>query len=573
MRSVAQPVASRRTNLSYADVLVLVGVAAITYLGLRLALYAPAEVRGRAISLAPAALPHYALLSVARMAVAYLLSLIFSLVYGYVAAHSKRAEKVMLPVLDVLQSIPILSFLPVVLLSLAAILPKVWAVEMASIALIVTSQAWNLTFSVYQSLTTVPRELQEASAVFRLGRWLRFRRLELPFATIGLIWNSMMSWSGGWFFLMAAETFAIGRRNFRLPGLGSYLYEAANQGDMHAVFWGLGALVAVIVLLDQLVWRPVLAWSDRYKLEMVPGEEASSSWFYELLERSALVGWLQDRVFGPVSEAIDRPFLPRLAPAEAPRVKDRRALAAAGRYGALAVAGALLLYGGVRAAQLLLTLPLQTWGRIGLGVLATSLRVALALVIAVAWTLPVGVAIGTNRRLASVLQPVVQMVAAIPATALFPVALLFLVGLPGGLNLAAILLMLLGTQWYALFNIIAGAAAIPEDLRYTTNMLRLGRVERWRAFLLPGLAPYLITGLITASGGAWNASIVAEYVTFGGHRYQTLGVGALIAEATNTGNYALLLAATLSLVLTVVLLNRFFWRRLYAYTAERCRLD
>ena len=574
MRSMAQLTVSRRTSFNYADALVLLGITVALYGCLRLALYAPAEIRGPQISLSPAALPHYALLSVARMAAAYLLSLLFSLGYGYIAAHNKNAEKVMLPILDVLQSIPILSFLPVVLLGLAAILPEAWAAEMASIALILTSQAWNMTFSVYQSLTTVPRELQEAAAVFRLGRWLRFRRLELPFATIGLIWNSMMSWSGGWFFLMAAETFAVGKRNFRLPGLGSYLYEAANQGNMHAVLWGLGALVLVIILLDQLIWRPALVWGNRFKLETVQGEEAPTSWFYDLLERSTMVEWFTKRVIEPLSEAVDRLFLPRPEPSPRPPVpRGWKVATAAVRYAALAMAGTVLVYGGVRAAQLLLTLPLTAWGWIGLGVLATGLRVVLALLIATAWTLPVGVSIGTNRRLATVLQPVVQMVASIPATALFPVVLLFLVGLPGGLNLAAILLMLMGTQWYALFNIIAGAAAIPEDLRYTTAMLRLGRWERWRAFILPALSPYLITGLITAGGGAWNASIVAEYVAFGGQKYQTLGIGALIAEATNTGNYALLLGATLALVLTVVLLNRLFWRRLYAYAAERCRLE
>jgi len=572
MRSMAQPAMSRRTGLNYADALVLLGITAAIYGILRLALGAPAQIRGPRISLSPAALPGYAILSLGRMGAAYLLSLLFSLGYGYAAAHNRQAERVLLPVLDVLQSIPILSFLPVVLLGLTAILPEAWAVEMASVALILTSQVWNLTFSVYQSLTTIPHELQEAADVFQLGRWLRFRRLELPFATIGLIWNSMMSWAGGWFFLIAAESFSVGPRDFRLPGLGSYLYEAANQGDRPAVFWGLAVLVCTIIVLDQLIWRPVLVWGDRFKLDMVKGEGAPGSWFFDLLERSALIGWLQERAIRPLSEGVDQ-LGGRGGVGAAGRPAGRRAIAAAGRILVSLLAGAALLYGGGRAIELLLTLPAADWGRIGLGVLATALRVAAALVVAVAWTLPLGVAIGTNRRLATVLQPIVQLVASVPATALFPVVLLFFVGLPGGLNLVAILLMLMGTQWYALFNVIAGAAAIPEDLRYTTNMLRLGRVERWRTLILPALSPYLVTGMITASGGAWNASIVAEYVTFGGQRYQTLGVGALIAEATRAGNYALLLGATLSLIVAVVLINRLFWRRLYARAAERCRLE
>jgi len=572
MHSPAQASVSRRTDLNTADALVLLGMAVVLYGALRLALGAPAEIQGPQISLSPAALPRYTLFSLSRMAAAYVLSLVFSLAYGYAAAHNKSAEKILLPVLDVLQSVPILSFLPVVLLSLVAVLPEAWAVELASVVLILTSQAWNLTFSVYQSLTTIPRELQEASAVFRLGRWLRFRRLELPFATIGLIWNSMMSWAGGWFFLMAAESFAVGRRNFRLPGLGSYLYEAANRGDMRAVLWGLGVLVLTIILLDQLVWRPILVWGDRFKLETVKGEGAGDSWFYDLLERSTLVGGLKERVLGPLSETLDQPFGLRVALAPSRGQTDRRLLAAV-RSVVLAAVGAGVLYGGVRAAHLLAALSLADWAQIGLGLACTALRVAVALMIAVAWTLPVGVAIGTNRHMATVLQPIVQLVAAIPATALFPVILLFFVGLPGGLNMAAVLLMLMGTQWYALFNIIAGAAAIPEDLRYTTSILRLDWLDRWRTLILPAIAPYLITGMITASGGAWNASIVAEYVTFGGQKYQTLGVGALIAEATNTGNYALLLGATLALMVTVVLINRFFWRRLYNWAAERCRME
>jgi len=572
MTRVIQPAFSRRSGLNSADALVLVGLAAVTYWVWRLALAAPAQVRGPQISLAAGALPGYALFSTLRMAAAYLLSLAFSLAYGYAAARYKTAEKVLIPILDVLQSIPILSFLPVVLLGLAAVLPEAWAAEMASVALILTSQAWNMTFSVYQSFTTIPRELQEAANVFRLGRWLRFRRLELPFATIGLIWNSMMSWAGGWFFLMAAETFAIGPRDFRLPGLGSYLYEAANRGDIGAVLRGLLALVAVIVILDQLVWRPLVAWSERFKLETVRGEEATGSWFYDLLERSALVGWLQERVLHPLSEALDSPF-PRRAEGQAAESRLSPRAAALGRWLGLALVGVFLAYGGLRAGGMLLALAPGQWARIGLGVLATALRVAVALAIAVVWTLPVGVLIGTNRRLATVLQPVVQLVASIPATALFPVMLLFFLRLPGGLNLASVILMLMGTQWYALFNIIAGAAAIPEDLRYTASILGLSRLERWRTLILPALAPYLITGMITAGGGAWNASIVAEYLSFGGRHYQIVGIGALIAEATNSGNYTLLLGATLSLVLTVVLINRFFWRRLYGYVAERCRME
>lgn len=557
--------------ISWGDIVVLIGLTGLLYGGVSLAREASTVISGPVISLYPGALPLYAGLSLGRMTAAYILSFLFTLIYGYLAANNRRAERVLLPILDVLQSVPILSFLPVVLLSLSAMLPQRLAAELASIVLIFTSQAWNMTFAWYQSLITVPKELREASTVFRLNPVLRFKILELPFAAISLIWNSMMSWSGGWFFLMAAEIFSVGQRDFRLPGLGAYLHEAANQGDLTAILWGLGTLILLIVALDQLLWRPLLAWSDRFKLEMVEGEKAPTSWFYDALLDSRLIAWSVERVYRPLTERIDI-FLGRSfpAPSESPAGKS-------GRPWLLYLLGALVglgfLYGAYGAGGMLLGLPLRQFGQIGLGVLATLMRVVVALVFAFAWTVPLGVAIGTNPRLAAILQPLAQIAASLPATAFFPVVLLFVLTLPGGLNLAAILLMLMGTQWYLLFNIIAGAAAIPQDLKYTTVLLHMSRWERWRTLILPALFPYIITGGIAASGGAWNASIVAEYVQFGGRTLHTLGIGALIAEATAVGNYPLLLASTLSMILTVVVINRFWWRRLYRVAEENYRME
>jgi NitT/TauT family transport system permease protein len=561
-----------RPAFSVADALILLALAALLYVGARLALNAPAEVSGPTISLSPTALPWYALLSVGRMAIAYLLSLSFTLVYGYTAAHNRTAEKVLMPVLDVLQSVPILSFLPVVLLSLSAILPEDFAVELASIVLIVTSQAWNMTFSFYQSLTTIPGEMHEASTIFRLNPWLRFKMMELPFATGGLIWNSMVSWAGGWFFLMAAETFSVGSRNFRLPGLGSYLQAAANAGDTHLILWGVGTLVLVIVLMDQLVWRPVLAWANKFKVEMVTGDEPPEAWFYDVLSRSWLLEQFGRYIWHPLNERVDA-ALGYVSPnaAFSGRSANGRPSAVTLIFGAGVIAG--LAYGGLQAALLLATLPGTQWARIGIGTMATLLRVSIALAIAVAWTVPAGVLIGTNRKLATVLQPIVQIVASVPATALFPIMLLALINVAGGLNLAAVLLMLMGTQWYVLFNVIAGASAIPQDLAYSTQLLQLKGWARWRTLILPALFPYLVTGIITGSGGAWNASIVAEYVNFGGKTLDTVGVGALIAEATASGNYALLLGATLTLIITVVTINRFLWRRLYVMAEEKYRME
>jgi NitT/TauT family transport system permease protein len=508
------------------------------------------------------------------MAAAYFLSLLFSLVYGYGAARNRTAERVMTPLLDVLQSVPILSFLPVVLLSLSAILPEALAAELAAIVLIFTSQAWNMTYSFYQSMKTIPVELREASAIFRLDPWLRFKTLELPFAAVGLIWNSMMSWAGGWFFLMAAEIFAVGNRDFRLPGLGSYLQTAANAGNVPAVLAGLLTLILVIVLLDQFIWRPILAWADKYKLELTSGDEPPDSWFRDVLARSWLLEQVGRRAWAPFTEWADgglrRSSRDRVAPTETTPTAMR--LSAGTLLFGLVFAG-VAVYGGGRTFLLLRTVTPAEWGAIGLGVLATFARVAVALAIALLWTIPVGVAIGTNRRLAAILQPIVQVVASVPATALFPVILLLLLPLPAGLNIAAVVLMLMGTQWYVLFNVIAGTSAIPQDLRYTTDLLRLSRWDRWRTLILPALFPYLVTGGITASGGAWNASIVAEYVQFAGSSHATVGIGSVIAQATSAGQFDVLLAGTLALICTVVLINRSFWRWLYRLAEERFRME
>ncbi len=553
------------------DAVVLLALAGVLYVGARLAFEAPADVTGPDISLDVAALPWYAALSLARMAAAYALSLAFSLAYGWYAAGHRRAERVMMPLLDVLQSVPILSFLPVVLLSLSVLLPTAVAAELAAVVLIFTSQVWNMTFSVYQSAKTVPVELREAAAVFRFGTWFRLKVVELPFAANGLVWNSIMSWAGGWFFLMAAEMFTVGSRDFRLPGLGSYLSTAAQQGDVHAIALGVAALVALIVALDQLLWRPLLAWAQRFRLETVEGEAARSSWFRDLLARSWLVERARARWWTPALERLDRRWQHPLAPVvpdgavDSPPTWRARVLALVAGLG-----GAHL---GVRALQMLATVPPAQWLEIAVGLGATLLRVAAALVIAAAWTLPVGVAIGLRPRLAAVLQPVAQVAASVPATALFPVLLLALLQLPGGLNVAAVLLMLLGTQWYLLFNVIAGANAIPQDLRDTAALLRLSRRERWRTLLGPAVFPYAVTGAITAAGGAWNASIVAEYVEFGGRTHAAVGVGATIARATAEGDFALLLAATLAMVGAVVLINRLVWRPLYRLAEARYRME
>jgi NitT/TauT family transport system permease protein len=564
---IAQPLLRPPT---WGDAVVFISLASLIYLGVHLGLSAPPAIKGPEISLSPKHLLYYAGLSTSRMAAAYLLSVIFSLIYGTFAANHRGAEKILIPLLDALQTIPILSFLPVVLLSFIAIFPLRLALELSSIFLIFTSQTWNLTFAWYQSLTTIPRNLMQASTMFHFNPWLRFKTLELPFAAISLIWNSMASWAGGWFFLMAAEIFSAGERNFRLPGLGMYLQEAANQGDLTAIAWGVGTLVLTIVILDQLIWRPLLAWSDRFKFQLSESETPPTSWFYDALRSSTLIRGVSHYLFHRPWGRLDEWLTSRLPQTSGVLRGHRRIWL----WYSLGLAAALgLTYEAYRAGLMLWSVPLKQWGTIGLGLLATLVRVAAALTMALAWTLPVGVAIGTNQRLASWLQPLVQITASVPATALFPVLLLMLLGLPGGLNLAAILLMLLGTQWYLLFNIIAGASAIPQDLHYTATLLQLGRWERWRTLILPALFPYAITGAITAAGGAWNASIVAEYTQFGGQTFKTIGIGAAIAQSAAAGDYPMLLASTLTMLLTVGTINRLVWQRLYRVAEARYRME
>lgn len=558
-------------SFTVGDIVALAIIVVLLYMGAQLAFNAPAFVNGPEISLNPIALPWYASLSVGRMAMAYFLSMLFTLTYGRAAAYNRRAEQLLMPLLDVLQSVPILSFLPVVLLSLSVILPQNIAAELASIVLIFTSQAWNLTFSWYQSLTTIPNELREASAIFRFNSWMKFKHLELPFGMISLVWNSMMSWAGGWFFLMAAEMFTVGARDFRLPGLGAYLQEAAYQGNYQAIGWGLGALILTVVLLDQLVWRPLIAWSNRFKVEMVEDDEPPTSWFYELIGSARLVRWVSERLIKPFTEVVDSKLL-TLFPMQTETFVGKKRQ----RWPAILLdllLGFGVLYGLYRAGLMLLAVPPYQWAQLSIGVLATFLRVFVALLVAMIWTVPVGVAIGTNQRLAAVLQPIVQVIASVPATALFPVILILVVKLPAGLNLAAVLLMLMGTQWYLLFNIIAGASAIPQDLEYTSQLMQLSGWQRWQTLILPAIFPYLVTGAITASGGAWNASIVAEYQQFGGQTVMITGIGAWIARSTASGDYPLLLAATLAMVLTVILINRLFWRKLYRLAAEKYRME
>jgi NitT/TauT family transport system permease protein len=517
------------------------------------------------------ALPVYAGYSLLRITLAYLLSLAFTLVYGYVAAYNPRAERFMIPLLDVLQSIPVLSFLPGVMLAMVALFPgRQLGVEAGAILLIFTGQVWNMAFSFYASLKSIPKEMREAAKIYGFSWWQRFIEMELPFAAIGLVWNSMMSVAGGWFFLMACEMFVLGARDFRLPGLGSYLQTAASAGDTRSILWGIATMVAVIVLLDQFIWRPVIAWAEKFKVEQVESSDAPRSWVLELFHHSRGLRQLRSRTLEPWGERLMMHFSRQGATVEPEKPRPAR-------LWLMRVLAVVLLigtmYGIVRVAMILTGLQSAELREAGTGLIATFFRVNLALVLGALWTIPAGVAIGFHPKLARIAQPLAQIAASVPATALFPVVLLLLIRVGGGLGVGSIALLLLGTQWYILFNVIAGAIAIPTDLKECCFVFKLKGIERWKKLILPGIFPYLVTGLVTASGGAWNASIVAEYFHFKGHIYTTVGLGATISQATDDGNFKLLLAATIMMAATVVTINRLVWRRMYALAETRYRLE
>jgi NitT/TauT family transport system permease protein len=571
-----RPAGSHRAWAFLIDIAVFVSVFAVIF-----GIYAigrswlgPVKVEAE-ISQNPRSLPLYAMYSLVRILVAYAISLVFALAYGYVAAKSKRAELVLIPLLDILQSIPVLSFLPGVMLAMVALFPsRQLGVELGSIILIFTGQVWNIAFSFYSSLKTVPRDLREAAIIYRFSRWQRFLELDLPFSTIGLVWNSMMSVAGGWFFLMACEMFVLGDKDFRLPGLGSYLQTAASHGNTRALLWGLGAMVAVIVLMDQLIWRPVIAWADKFKFEQVESSESAHHSLLNFIRRESFIIRFYRRILHPVVDWMTLKFASGAKRAAETFAAPQGARPRRWMGWVFAGLGAMVVvYGVYRTIGELAQLHRADYFELLRSAGITFLRVNLALLIGALWTIPVGVAIGFSPRLARLMQPLVQLAASIPATALFPVILLVLIRLRGGIEIAAMLLMLLGTQWYILFNVIAGAMAIPTDLKEAAQVFRFGTFGRWRHLILPGIFPYLVTGMVTASGGAWNASIIAEYFHFQGRIVKAPGLGSTISSASDAGHFNVLLASTLIMATVVVLINRLVWRRLYRLASTRFKLE
>ncbi len=524
------------------------------------------------ISLSPSALPSYALRTTMRMLAALMASLLFTFTYGTAAAKSRRAEAVLIPLLDVLQSVPVLGYLSFTVVFFVSLFPdRALGVELAAIFAIFTSQAWNMAFSFFQSLRTIPHDLDEASRGFRFSGWQRFWRLEVPFAMPGLIWNTMMSMSGGWFFVVASEAIAVGDLHVALPGIGSYVARAVEARDLAAVGWAIVAMTVTIFIYDQLMFRPLVAWADKFRYEQTAAAVVPRSWILDLLRSTSLLRSAGESI-GAATQAASRVRLSSrsLIPARLARALPP-ALLDVGWYGLILLAVAylgwkLLQFAGAELSWTDAAAAARNGG-------ITLLRVAVLIVLATLIWVPIGVAIGLRPKVAEKVQPVAQFLAAFPANLLFPVAVYLIVRFQLSPVIWLSPLMILGTQWYILFNVIAGASAFPTDFREAATAFRIGGRRWWRDVILPGIFPYYVTGAITASGGAWNASIVSEVVSWGPTTLNGSGLGAYIAQMTEAGDYPRIALGIATMSVLVVAMNRLLWRPLYAYAERRTRLD
>ena len=524
------------------------------------------------ISLDPRHLPAYALRTVMRMALALVASLVFSIVYAAIAAKSKRAEKLLIPILDILQSVPILGFLSITVTGFIALFPgSLLGYECAAIFAIFTSQAWNMTFSLYQSFIGVPHDLREAARMYHLSPWNSFWQLEMPFALPQLVWNMMMSVSGGWFFVVASEAISVNGNNVLLPGIGSYISVAIDQRDLQAVGYAILAMLVLILIYDQLLFRPLLAWVQRFKVETIVGDEIEPPWFLMMLQRA--------RIFHALARLLDLMALvsSRLAQQlpEIPNVARRSR-----RFGrALDIAWAVILVGGSVAALVEIAHFVHAevgWTEVGhvfiLGAI-TLVRVVVLIVLAAAVWVPIGVWIGLRPGLAHRIQPVIQFLAAFPANLFFPIVVSLIVFYRLTPEIWLSPLMILGTQWYILFNVIAGTLALPTDYLLVAGNLGVRNWLWWRRLILPGIFPAFVTGAVTASGGSWNASIVSEIARWGNTTLRATGIGAYIATETEKGDFPRIALGITVLCLYVLVFNRLVWRRLYQLAEERLRLD
>ena len=524
-----------------------------------------------AVHLDPAWLPYYLMRTSIRMLAALGASLVFSFAFAALASRNRTAEKIMVPALDILQSIPVLGFLSVTVTGFIALFPgNLAGVECAAIFAIFTSQAWNMAFSLYQSFRTIPGDLLEAAAMFRLSPWQRFWRLEVPYAMPGLVWNMMMSMSGGWFFVVASEAISVSGHDIRLPGIGSYIAVAIAQQNLAAIGWAILAMLIGIMIYDQFLFRPLVAWADRFRFETLAQDTTSQSWLLNLLRRSAWVHALLDVITSlasrtlswgarrrkvvarPADSATSHPWIDRLRDALIITV----ALVALWRV-------FHFVHSEVGWAEAVHVLWLGT---------LTMLRVVVLIALAAVVWVPIGIRIGLNPSVARIAQPIAQFMAAFPANLMFPLAVMAIVKFHLNPEIWLSPLMIFGTQWYILFNVVAGASGIPSELRLAARNFGLRGWLLWRRFLIPAVFPSLLTGLVTAAGGSWNASIVSEYVTWGDRTLVATGLGSYIAEMTARGDFPRIALGICVMALFVVGFNRLLWNRLYDLAQSRTRL-
>ena len=523
-------------------------------------------------------LPQYTLYSMARGWVALLLSMVFAIGYATWAYYDRRARSLLLPILDILQSIPVLGFMPGLVLALVFLFPKSnFGIELACVLMIFTAQVWNMVFSYYDSLKAIPVELRQMGEICGFGPVKRFLRIELPFAAQGLIYNCMVSMAGGWFFLTINEAFTLGNKDFQLPGLGSYMSEAIAQNNAGAQIAAVVAMGVMIIGVDRIIWWPLVVWSRKFKLEDTASGPRETTIIGQLVAQSGFLSMLMHshrHVGHRIAQALPQAHLPHISanPLGNFPVAKASSWALRGVYGlVLLVALVFGTFGLFQLLKMISTMTGAEWVELLTGTAATFARVLAALIISSAWTIPVGVWIGMNPKLARPLQPVIQFAASFPAPMLYPIVFGLILAMGGTLQWGAVVLMMLGAQWYILFNVAAGAQAIPADMVACADIFKLKSWRRWKNFILPAIFPFLLTGWITSAGGAWNASIVSEYLQKGDTTYVATGLGAIISQATNDGNFDLLAASIVVMAVCVVAINRNVWRRLQKKADLYCR--
>ena len=566
LRRLPLPVPNRRDLLALPLVIALFFI--ISHAGRQMA--GPYHVgQSLSISLSPLALPAYGLYTVLRMLAALVVSLVFTIVYAWLAAHNRYAERVLIPALDILQSVPVLGYLSITVTGFIAMFPgSLWGVQMAVIFAVFTGQAWNMTFALYQGMKTLPRDLHEASTLYRLNAWQRFWKLELPFAMPGLLWNTMMSMSGGWFMVVASEAITVSGQTVTVPGIGSYIARAIAEKNLGAIGWAIFAMIIIIVLYDTLLFRPIVAWADKFKFEMTASSVAPTSFVLDFLRRTRFI-----KVLGVVPRGLWElslmltPRVGRPSPAS-PRLV---------RYGDGVFYAALLAFAVWAVVTLLQVLPRDFgWPMVGhvlwLGLITGFKVIVLVGLSAMVWV-PIGVWIGLRPAWAARVQPLAQFLAAFPANLLFPLFVVVIVRWNLNVDLFTAPLMVLGSMWYVLFSVVGAASAIPTDMREAATNLGVRGWLLWKRLYLPGIFPGFVTGAITASGGAWNASIVAEVVSWGDKTLVAHGLGAYISQATSAGKGAQIALGVGVMCLYVTVVNRVFWRRLYDLSTRRVRLD